>query len=610
MRSALAIVFISATLLPAVCGCGGDPGEILMNPWVGEGKTRILVDGIHQLEGIPNAAWDETEFRYSHSQSTSRLLRNVLRHDFRFRQVLDGELTDELLAAHDILYFNVPTAIALGSSRTDREMPRLRPGEVKAIRRFMENGGGVFVVGEHNNAYDNIEVLRPLLQPLGLEFVDAYASEPGRGRFAMDVGGYILMVRNFAEHFVTDGVRMISWSGGAPFTPESEGAIAFLSEKGFIDRGNYVTKEPVEWSNHRVDEGEYQGPDIPVAAALQVGEGRLVAIGDHNMLGTQWLGIGDNYAFGMNALQWLAGREDEPPFRNEPPIGLRFGFEQERSGWTIGRRDKHGYYAFAFNLSRQPDIFHMGMVDLKDEVDVLGFLDPDVKYPKRDLAEVDRKLAAGKRVFLLLNAADPGRGSIQLLKRYAPGLELVGPERSVRAEELKPGPNDLFPAVKGVFGRLVSSELEVNGDRIAALDHSKTGFKGRPGRRDVRPKSYDKAEPYLLNVRVRGGDPLVEAELPGGRRVSIMQRFAAGDGEIIAMVQGRIFSAHTLHCVRQEPVRTNQPAYDLEMRFMDWLLADEPPTEKQPPRPEPAGDGGPGTPDGKARADGGGAEAK
>ncbi|HUT78862.1 MAG TPA: hypothetical protein VM285_14290, partial [Polyangia bacterium] len=580
-------------LFLAGCGDNAPASPVLLDPWVGEGRTRILVDAIHQLEAPADGVWDASEFRYSHSQSTSRLLAALLGHDHRYRVVRDGELSYELLAAHDVLFFNVPTLITGGSSKSDREMPRLRPGEVDAIMRFMEAGGGVFVVGEHNNAYDNVEVLRPLLAPLGVELLPAYASETGSGRYAMDVGGYITMTRDFDEHFITQNVRMISASGGGPFSVESKGGIAFLSDTGYIDIGNYVTGEPRKSSNHRIEEGEYQGPDIPVSVAVEVGKGRLVAIGDHNMLGTQWLGVGDNARFALNAFQWLAHREDEPRFSDTPLSGLRVGFEQERAGWTIGLRDRDGFYGFFHNLTRRPDVVAMGLLDLADEVDVLGFLDPDVAYPERDLALVEGHLDRGGRVLVLLDAAHLTRGSRQLAARYLPDLIFEGPAGPQRVADLGRGPNQAFPKVLGGNGRLIADGLAMTGRSIAALDHEKSGFKGRKGR-DIQPKSYDNAEPYLLEVRALGGEPLAEAELPDGRRVSLITRYAARGGEILLIVQGKVFSAHTLHCIREEPVAANRPAYDLEIALLDWLAGRPPATVvgTQPSQAPPAADAG------------------
>jgi hypothetical protein len=576
----------------AACGEQGSSSPALLDPWVGAGRTRILVDAIHQLEAPADGVWDATEFRYSHSQSTSRMLAALLEHDFRYRVVRDGELSFELLAAHDVLFFNVPTFITGGSSKADREMPRLRSGEVDAIMRFMQAGGGVFVVGEHNNAYDNAEVLRPLLGPLGIELLPAYASETGLGRHAMDVGGYITKTREFADHWITKNVRMISASGGGPFSVESKGGIAFLSDSGYVDLGDYVTKQPVKSSNHRVDEGEYQGPGIPVAVAVEVGAGRLVAVGDHNMLGTQWLGVGDNRRFALNAFQWLTHRDGEPRFSDAPPPGLRVGFEQERSGWTIGLRDRDGFYGFFHNLTRRPDVFAVGLLDLADEVDVLGFLDPDVSYPERELSLVDRHLDRGGRVLLLIDAADLSRGGRQLLLRYLPELEFEGPSGAVRLADLGRGPNTAFPRVSGAYGALVADDLGMTGRRIAALDHSESGFQGRKGQ-DIRPKSYEKASPYLLDVRSLGGEPLAEAILPqNGRRVSLITRYAARGGEILLIVQGQVFSAHTLHCIREEPVETNYPAFDLEIAFLDWLAGAPAPTTLPAQAPAAAPDAG------------------
>jgi hypothetical protein len=569
--------------LPLLAGCGdGQPvSPALLDPWVGAGRTRVLVDAIHQLEAPADAVWDRDEFRYSHSQGTSRMLGELLGHDFRYRVARDGELTPSLLAAHDVLFFNVPAGQTPRALRAVREVPRLRPGEVAALLRFLEAGGGVFVVGEHNNAYDNVEVLRPLLEPLGIELLPAYASETGVGRHAMDVGGYITKTRDFAEHFITKNVRMISASGGGPFSVESKGGIAFLSETGYIDLGDYVTKQPMKSSNHRVDEGEVQGPGIPVAVAVEVGKGRLVAVGDHNMLGTQWLGVGDNRRFALNAFQWLARREDEPRFSDAPPSGIRVGFEQERAGWTIGRRDRDGFYGFFHNLTRRPDVLAMGLPDLADEVDVLGFLDPDVSYPERELSLVDRHLDRGGRVLLLIDAADLSRGGRQLLLRYLPELEFEGPSGAVRLADLVRGPNTAFPRVSGAYGALVADDLGMTGRPIAALDHSKSGFQGRKGQ-DIRPKSYEQASPCLLDVRVLGGEPLAEATLPDGRRVSLITRFPARGGEILLVVQGDIFSGRTLHCIREEPVAANLPAYELQIALLDWL-AGAPPATSRPP---------------------------
>lgn len=565
------LVFIALALSPVSCSETADPSPVLMDQWIGEGKTRVLVDGIHQLEGIPDAVWDENDFRYAPSQSTSRLLGNLLPHDFRFRQVKDGSLTLPLLRAHDILFFNVPTFLTLGSSKSDREMPTLRPEEVAAIHQYVEEGGSALIMGEHNNAYDNMEVLRPLLEKWGVELVDAYASEPGRGRYAMDVGGYMLMSRKFEKHFVTDGVRMISWSGGAPFTRESKGGIAFLSDKGYIDRGNYVTKKPRNHSNHVVDKGEYQGPGIPLVVALEVGKGRVIVVGDHNMFGTQWLGVGDNYRFTMNAMQWLAGREAEPPFRDTKASGVNFGIEQEISGWTIGQRDKDGYYGFYFNLSRSPFIFPRALVDLDDDVDILGLLE----IPSADESFMDKLgdfLASGKTLFVLMDAENPSKGTIDVLRRFLPTLSFRSVETKIGIEDLSHGKNNHFPRINDARGRMVSKQLDVKGIQIAALSHDKRGFTKGGGARDVRPKNYENATPYLLDMVVEGGTPLAQAVLPDGRTVSIMDVFSAGGGEIILMSQGKIFSAHTMHCVREEPVESNWPAYQLEIRFMDWLV--------------------------------------
>ncbi len=540
-----------------------------LTPWIGTGSTRVLVDGNHQLEAHPDLVFDENEFAYSPSQSISRVMRNLVeQHDFRFRQLHEGPLTLELLRAHDVLFFNVPTFVKSGSSKSARKMPDFSDDEIAALTQWLNEGGAAWVIGEHNNAYDNMEGLNPFLKPLGIEILAAYASETGRGRYAMDRGGYILMIRNYEPHPVTDGVRMTSWSGGAPFAVGSRGGVAFLSETGFIDYGNYMTEEPMKWSNHKVDEalGEYQGPGIPVMLAADVGEGRLVVSGDHNMIGNQWLGIGDNYRFTVNAFQWLAFREDEAPFRDEPPLGIRFGFEQEIGGWTVGRRDIHSYYNFFYNLSRRPDVFPIGMMDLADDVDVVGFLDPNVAYPEPELVKVDRALQSGQRVFLLVDAEQPGRGSVQLLRRYLPDLELESDGQTFVAGQLDEAS---VARVEG-SGVVVAPELRLRQESIAALAHARQNI--RRGR-DPKPRDYDEGKPYLLDLQVHGGEELVGATLPDGRHTTLLTRLRTDQGEIWLMPQGAIWRGNTLPTVREEPVHANQPAYDLQMAFVEWMAS-------------------------------------
>jgi hypothetical protein len=153
-------------------------------------------------------------------------------------------------------------------------------------------------------------------------------------------------------------------------------------------------------------------------------------------------------------------------------------------------------------------------------------------------------------------------------------------------KDLQAGKNDLFPRIENHYGALTSKQIDVRDGKIAALHHDESGFNGRKGQ-DIRPKSYDKATSYLLNVQVEGGEPLLTASLPDGQPTAIMSRFKVKQGEIILMVQGKIFSAHTLHCLREEPVEANRPAYELEISLMEWLVSNPPMTETEAPQTPP-----------------------
>ncbi len=552
--------------------------EKVIEPWIGTGKTAILVDSAHQWEARPDFVLDDYEFRYCHSQSTSRLLQNVVARDFKYQQFREGTIDYATLKRYDVLFFNIPTRIPGGRSKPDRKMGKLTEDEIRDITRFVKEGGGLLVVSEHNNAYDHAEVLNPLLKHFGVRVPPAYALDKPLSRHTIGTKRYMIRISHYKEHPITRGVRETSWSGGGPL--ETEHGVAFLSKYGHADVGDYISHKPMRHPNYKVEPGEATGPNIPLVAAVEYGNGRVVVVGDHNVFGVQWLGIGDNFRFAMNIFAWLSKRENEEPhIADLPPGGVKLGFDLAHTNWNPGLRDRRGFHPAFINFSRDPRVFTMGLLDLDDPADVLVLADPEKPYSKRDTDIIDKRLSAKQRVVLLIDPDEPQKGTVQLMKHLVPELEIHTPTGTFTLDQLIPGKRK-FQKVTGAALSIASSILMLPPDlKGSALKPRQ--YRGR-GKYKA-PRKLEKALPYLLDISVDQGEPFIHATTRNGRKITVARRFAVGGGELVLFLQSKMWSNETFGTMRDEPIHdAAYGAYDLQLAFTKWLA-------ESPPVLEPSG---------------------
>jgi len=584
----LSFSVVAAVLLLATGCAEKSVPKYVVEPWVGDGKTAILVDISHQWEARPDFVLDDTEFRYCHSQSTSRLLGNLTRHGFRYRELREGPLDYGLLKQHDILFFNVPTLKNGDRSVPDRKFFKLTGDEVADIVRFVEEGGGLFVVAEHNNAYDNAEVLNPLLANFGVKVPAAYAREPGETEYNIIGSEILIRIRNWKEHPVSRKVRVTSWMGGAPL--ETEHGIAFLSDNGHADTGNYITRKPMKMANHRVDPGERTGPGIPVVAAVEKGKGRVVVIGDHNTLGVQWVGVGDNYRFAMNAFAWLAHRENEQPhIADAPQAGVKIGFDLTHTQWNVGNRLSNGFHPMFINFSRDARVAPLGLVDLDAPADVLVLTDPSEQYDAADLDILAKRLAKGQRIVLIFDPSDPQPGSAQLLAHFVPDLTITSGGNTISTSQLVSQTQSAVARIEGAALPIEAPALSVSkGLKAAAI--RPVSYKGSGKKRS--PGDIKGGTPFLLDVVIGAGARFIDAVAPDGHAVTVARRIPVQGGELIVMPQAAMWGNDTFGTMRDEPVNdTAYGAHDLQLAFVRWL-ADSVPAIDPAALETPEGDAG------------------
>ena len=137
-----------------------DPGELK--------KGRILVDEMH-------SDWEWTAHPFDTSwygrQSTYNYycMADYLSHYYRVEDNHEDALSDKLLEDTDILILKTPTK-AYGEE------------EIRAVVRFVEKGGGLWLVGDHTNVFGMSHYLNELAGRFGLFFNydSTYDLESGR----------------------------------------------------------------------------------------------------------------------------------------------------------------------------------------------------------------------------------------------------------------------------------------------------------------------------------------------------------------------------------------------------------------------------------------------
>jgi len=142
----LASTFISIFFLIGFWGFQ-DPGIIK--------KGRILIDEEH-------SDWEWTTRKYDTQWFGQRsgynyyCLWDYLNHYYQTDRNFEA-ITSQLLENYDVLIIKTPTSKFSGD-------------EIKSIRKFVKNGGGLFLIGDHTNVFGTSTYINPIAEQFGLRF--------------------------------------------------------------------------------------------------------------------------------------------------------------------------------------------------------------------------------------------------------------------------------------------------------------------------------------------------------------------------------------------------------------------------------------------------------
>ncbi len=182
----------------------------------------------------------------------------------------------------------------------------LLPGETNRIKRFLESGGNLLWLIEHNESRG----MSVLSNYIGLKLTNGMAFDPRAG--TLNLSPAFALVSRYHEHPATRGSSMTSvFPFAQSIQHQGESDFIFTPLVEVADQG---WLEVNDFDNPSFDPKiDVRGP-ITVAGAferpLAKKTQRIIVVGTGNSLSNQHLGLLGNLDFGVNAVNWLTGDEN------------------------------------------------------------------------------------------------------------------------------------------------------------------------------------------------------------------------------------------------------------------------------------------------------------
>lgn len=208
---------------------------------------------------------------------------------------------------------------------------RLLPGEVKAVRQYVDSGGNLLWLGDPGG----LQGLEPLAETLGIEFESGTVVDPAAqlitgSATAVVVGAYNNhpVVKNFSTITLfpnATAVRLPHRNAGQDEAADGDWHAAALldtRESAWVETG--TLKGRVDF-----DKGKDVAGPVSLAATLSrqlkdKREQRVIITGDGDFLSNTYLGNGGNLELGLSMANWLS--QDDAyvsiPVRTAPDKGL------------------------------------------------------------------------------------------------------------------------------------------------------------------------------------------------------------------------------------------------------------------------------------------------
>ena len=197
-------------------------------------------------------------------------------------------LSTELLNRYDILILKCPT-----------ESYSMQ--EIQSIKHFVDNGGGLYLIGDHTNVFGMNTFLNQISEQFGIRYKTDATYELGTGDLS------IYQPDRLFSHPVIQHVTQFDFMTSCTLEPTSLLASATMEN---IIIGNRVTSEPGTYATENFFRESVASPDseygyLLQAAAIKYGHGRVVAFTDSTVFSSFSMFTDGYPSFTLGTMEYL-----------------------------------------------------------------------------------------------------------------------------------------------------------------------------------------------------------------------------------------------------------------------------------------------------------------
>ncbi len=218
-------------------------------------------------------------------------------------------ITDKPITSEKLKGYNVLVIMSPFRNYTD--------DEVNAIKEFVNNGGGLFLVGSNWGDVDGDQnfAFNKIARSFGVDFAN--------NEIVTDDQNYIFLsnfvtINDLKPSPITANVSTFYYLMGTYIkNPGPSNVVASTSANAWGDQG-FTTPQGYTSSNLKKDPNESGGP-LPVISEMDYGKGKVVFMGSAGSFINSFIYRGNEWKLGLNTVNWLANR---PAPTNYQPAGL------------------------------------------------------------------------------------------------------------------------------------------------------------------------------------------------------------------------------------------------------------------------------------------------
>lgn len=211
-----------------------------------------------------------------------------LNYYYNVRINKESLLTSELLNNYDILILKCPT-----QSYTTQE--------IQDIRHFVNNGGGLYLIGDHTNVFGMNTFLNQISEQFGIRFKTDATYELGTGNLSIYQPDLLF------AHPIMHNVKQFDFMTSCTLEPTSLLSSATIEN---IIIGNKLTSEPGTYATENFFRESVSSSDseygyLLQAAAVKYGKGRVVAFTDSTVFSSFSMFTDGYPSFTLGVIEYL-----------------------------------------------------------------------------------------------------------------------------------------------------------------------------------------------------------------------------------------------------------------------------------------------------------------